>query len=124
MSRPGAQQKLRQQLIAARFGVGMGKAEVATVEVDVFVDGQRAVEGVELRHHADESPRLRRMRDHVDAGNAHAAAGGQCPRGADADGGGLSRAVRAKQPKDLASLYLEIDAIQGYYGLFALVNLG
>jgi hypothetical protein len=90
---------------AARLGGGMRKPEVAAVVVDVLVNRQRTVQRVVLRHHADKLPRLRRMLHHVDPGNAHRAAGGQCACGADADGRGLARAIRAQQAKNLASLH-------------------
>ena len=75
----------------------------------------------------DELARLGRMRDHVDACDADFAAAGQRTRGADADGGGLARAVRAEQAEDLALLDCEIDAVQGhdtgYAALLAFVDL-
>ena len=118
------EQELGQQLIGAGFGAGVRKAEVAAMEVDVFVDGERAVEGVELGHNADELPGLRRLRDHVNAIDADLATGGEGARGADADGGGLARSVGAEQAENLTSLDFQVDAIHGYDALLALVDLG
>ena len=77
-----------------------------------------------MRNDADIAPRVRGMRDHVDAGDAHLAGGGQRTRGADADSGRFAGAVGAEQAEDLALVDGEVDAIDGDYALFALVNFG
>ena len=104
--------------------MGVREAEVAAVEVEVFVDGERAVEGVELRHHADEPPRLGRVLDHVDAGDADGAAGGQGARGGYGDGGGFAGAVGAQKAKDFSLLQLQVDAVDGDDAEFGVIDLG
>src|ERR1700678_2977277 len=94
------------------------------MEVDVLVDGQRAVEGVELRHDADQLPRLRRLSDNIDAIDAYFAAAGKGARGADADGCGLAGSVWTQEAKDLALLDIQVDPIHGYDALPAFVDLG
>ena len=45
----------------------VAEAEIAAMKIEVLIHGQRAVQRVELRHHADVPPRVRRMLHHVDA---------------------------------------------------------
>src|SRR6185312_14664120 len=110
---PGAlqQMKLVEQGIGALPGFRSAEPEVLAVEVEVLKNGQRTVERVVLRHHADASPGQRRMRDHVDSGNANLAAGGQRARGADSDGGGFARSVWTEQAKQFARLDCQVNAV-------------
>src|SRR5260370_14078574 len=68
-------------------------------------------------------PRVSRMANHVDTGNAHCAAGRQCAGGRDRDGGGFSRAVGPQKAKDFASLQHKVNAIDSYNAELRLVNL-
>ena len=102
----------------------MGEAEVAAVEVEVLVDGQRAVEGVELGNCADQPPRMSGMLDHVDALDAHRAAGGKRAGGGNRDGGGLAGSVRPQQPEDLALLQFQVDPVYGYNAELRQINFG
>jgi hypothetical protein len=118
------QHELLQQFQRAGFGLPVREAEVAAVVVEVLVDCQRAVQGVELRHHADQPPRMGRMPDHVDARDRDPAAGGQRARGGNRDGGRLAGSVRPQQPEDLALLQLQVDAVHGHHAQLRFVDFG
>jgi hypothetical protein len=100
------------------------KAEVTAVEVEILVDGQGAVQRVELRHNADEPPRVGRMQNDVDLRDANPAAGGQRAGGGDGDGGRFAGAVGAQQAEDLALLQLQVDAIESHHAELGIVDLG
>ena len=102
----------------------MAHGEVTAVKVEIFVDGERAVEGVELRHHADLAARLGRIFDHVDPVDENGAGGGQRAGGADADGGGFSCAIGPQQAEDLALLQLQVDAIDGHHAQLGFKDFG
>ena len=90
------------QLVRLLRGLGMTESEVAAVEVHVLENRALPVEGVELRHHSHEAARLGGMCDHINAGDRDLAAGGQCARGANANGRRFARAIRAEQAEELA----------------------
>ena len=85
--------------------------EEAAVEVEVLPHGERAVERVALRHHADHLLRRGRVRDHVDAADEGAPAGGDHARREHAGGRGLARAVGPEQAEDLALVHLEVELV-------------
>ena len=101
----------------------MRETEVAAVVVKIFVDGERAVEGVELGDDADQPARMGGMANDIDALDAHRAAGGQRARGGDGDGGRLAGAVGSKQAEDLALLELQVDAVDCDNALLPVVDL-
>src|SRR6266851_6687034 len=117
------QMKLREQLLRSLSRLCAGKPEVAAVKVDVFEDGARAVERVELRHDADRTACQGRRFDNVNPGNTHPAGGRQSAGRADTDGCRLACAVRSEQAKELALPAAEIDAIDGDHALLAVVDL-
>ncbi len=109
------QPELGQQFVGTGAGVGAGHAEVAAVVVQILADGAGPIEGVVLGDHADAALDRRGIRSHVDAIEGHPPAGGAYPGRADADRGGLSRAIRAQQGEDLAGANLQIHPPQGTY---------
>jgi hypothetical protein len=115
--------ELLQELVGALLCIGTGEAEVEAMEVDVFVDGAGAVEGVELGHNAHVAASQRGSRDDVDTGDMNRACGGKRARGANADGGGLAGAIRAKQTIEFSLAYTEFDSIYSDNTVLPFVNL-
>jgi len=93
------------------------------VEVKVLIDGQRAVERIELRDNSNKPPRMGRMLNHVDA------LGCARFRWWDARVVAIEMVVvlppgRPQQSEDLALFQSRSDAIEGHHAQLRQVNLG
>uniref|UniRef100_E6QLA4 Uncharacterized protein n=1 Tax=mine drainage metagenome TaxID=410659 RepID=E6QLA4_9ZZZZ len=118
------EQELPEQLVAALPCLSVAEAEVTAVVVEVFVDGERAVEGVVLGYDADVASRVSGLIDDIDASDAYFAGGGQGARGGDTDSGGFTGSVGSKEAEYLTFPDLKVNAIDRNDALFAFINLG
>ena len=115
--------ELLEELHCALLCCGSRESEVETVEVNVLVDGAGAVERVVLGHNAHGAAGERGRCDDVSSGDEDLAGGGECPSGADADGGCFTGSVWAKKSVQLALADAEFDIVDRHDTLFSLVDL-
>jgi hypothetical protein len=107
------------------FGAFLGaKAKVSAVESQNLTSGEGKVEIGALRYDSDEALDGDLFLPDVVFADERLAAGGAHARGQDADGRGLSGAVRSQEAEDFSRSDVERNAVEGYDVGLGLLALG
>ncbi len=120
---PLGQMELDSKAIRSLPRLRARESKVQAMKIDIFKDSTGSVQRVVLWHDTNASSGERRRFHDVDPGDSHPAGGRQGPSGADANGCSFARAVGSQEAKEFALMNAEVDAVDGYYALLAVVDL-
>ena len=107
------ERELLEQLVGPCPRAGACDAEEAAVVVEVLPDGERPVQRVRLRDHADLALHVGCVAADVEAGDERAPAGRDDGRREHPDRRRFPRPVRAEQAEELAAPDLEVEPVDG-----------
>jgi hypothetical protein len=116
VGRPVGEPEQLEEFVGAPVALGRRDAVVRGVEGQVLADRERAVEVVALRHHGEDAARPHGVGGDVDADHPGGARAQPDAGREHADRGRLAGAVWSEQPKHLAAVDGERDAVHGIRG--------